>query len=117
TVTPESSATTLTGQYESVGGTSLGTLGTLSNGGQAPFGSRFNFLAVPTGLTSQSTGDATGTMTFTDGATSVMLPFNAQGTATWSPTLALGAHSITASYSGDSSYNPSTAGTLAFTVI
>jgi subtilase family serine protease len=118
TVTPEPSTTSLTLQYESQGAAlPIATSGTVPNGGSAPFGSRWNFIAQPTGQTSQSSGDATGSATFTDGATSVTVPLNAQGIANWSPqTLALGAHSVTVSYTGDASYNSSTGGPLAFTV-
>jgi len=117
-VTPEPSATALTLQYEAEGTTSpIVTSGIVPNGGSAPFGSRWNFIAQPTGQTSQSSGDATGSATFTDGATSVTVPLNAEAIANWSPqTLALGAHSVTVSYSGDASYNASTGGPLAFTV-
>ena len=115
TVTPEPSTTALTLQYEAEG-VPL-PVGTVPNGGSAPFGSRWNFIAQPTGQASQSSGDATGSATFTDGATSVTVPLSVQGVATWSPqTLALGPHSVTVSYSGDASYNPSTGGPLTFTV-
>lgn len=90
----------------------------VTNGGHAPFGSNWNFMAVPSGQNSQTTGDATGTATFTDGATTAIVPLNAQGVAIWSPqTLALGAHSVTVSYSGDASYNASTGGPFAVTVV
>jgi Pro-kumamolisin, activation domain/Bacterial Ig-like domain (group 3) len=117
TVTRESSNTSLLLQYEALGAPLHVFIGTVPNGGSAPFGSAWFFTAQPTGQTSQSTGDASGTATFTDGATSVTLPLNAQGLAIWSPqTLALGSHSVSVSYSGDASYNPSTGGPLAFTV-
>jgi len=111
-VTPEPSTTTLTLRYDGL------PTGTVANGGQAPFGCVWTFQAQPSGQTSQMTGNATGTATFTDGSTSATVPLNAQGVANWSPqVLALGPHSVTVSYSGDASYNASTAGPLAFTIV
>ncbi len=119
TVTPEPSTTSLILRYEYEDPTSQQLLfeGNVLNGGQVPFSSLFTFTAQPSGQTSQETGDATGTATFTDGTTSVTVPMNAQGVATWSPqTLALGSHSVSVSYSGDASYGASTTGPLALTV-
>ena len=83
-----------------------------------PYGSALSFLAIPSGTSSTATGFATGTVTFTDGSTSTTIPLNINGVATWNPqVLALGAHSITASYSGDASYSASTASPLAVTVV
>ena len=63
----------------------------------------------------------TGTVTFTDnGNTLNAVLINTEGLAEYTTgTLAVGAHSISASYSGDSSYNKSTGtpGTVAFTVV
>jgi hypothetical protein len=119
TVTPEPSTTSLLlrYEYEDPSSQQLLFVGNVMNGGQVPFSSLFTFSAQPSGQTSQDTGDATGTATFTDGTTSVTVPMNAQGSAVWSPqTLAMGAHSVSVSYSGDASYGASTAGPLAFTV-
>jgi len=116
-VTPEPSTTALTLQYEYENSSTPTVEGFAANGAQLPLSSLWTFAAQPSGQTSQLTGDATGTATFTDGATSVTVPMNVQGVATWSPQiLALGAHSVTVSYSGDASYNSSTAGPLTFTV-
>jgi subtilase family serine protease len=109
TVTPEPSVLQFDARYQA--------LTEIPNGGQAPFGSNWTVEAQPTGQTSGSTTPGTGTVTFIDGATSVTVPLNSSGVATWSPhDLAIGQHSISASYSGDSSYNASTAGPLTFTV-
>ncbi len=120
-VSPEPSTTALSLQYECENPTATGlsyNTGTVTNGGQAPIGCLWTFQAQPSGQTSQSTGDATGTATFTDGATSVTVPLNSQGIANWSPqVLTLGSHSVTVSYSGDASYNASSAGPLTFTVV
>jgi hypothetical protein len=119
TVTPEASTTALTLQYENLDPVARPIIqtGTVPNGGQAPFSSIWTFQAQPSGLVPQIFSDATGTATFTDGSTSVTVPLNSQGVAAWSPrVLAIGAHSVTVNYSGDASYNPSTAGPLTFTV-
>jgi hypothetical protein len=119
TVTAEPSATSLLlrYEYEDPSSQQLLFVGNVMNGGQVPFSSLLTFSAQPSGQRSQDTGDATGTATFTDGTTSVTVPMNAQGEATWSPqTLAMGAHSVSVSYSGDASYSASIAGPLAFTV-
>jgi hypothetical protein len=119
-VTPEASTTTLSLHYEyedwSTTPPTVHT-GTVASGGQLPFSSAWTFQAQPSGQTSETAGDATGTATFADGATSVTVPLNSQGISAWSPeVLALGTHSVTANYSGDSSYGASAAGPLAFTV-
>src|SRR5208337_2170285 len=120
-VTPEPSSTALSLQYQYEDPTTTPITihsGTVANGGQAPFSSVWTFQAQPSGQTSQSTGDATGTATFTDGSTSATVQLNAQGIANWSPqVLALGSHSVTVNYSGDASYNASTAGPLTFDVV
>ncbi|MGO9084277.1 MAG: Ig-like domain repeat protein [Terriglobales bacterium] len=86
--------------------------------GTIPFGRAVTYVATPTGLSSGSSGLATGSATFTDGSISATVPLSVNGVATWSPqTLALGAHSVTVSYSGDASYNPSTGGPVTFTVV
>jgi hypothetical protein len=69
-------------------------------------------------VTPQGPGTPTGTVTFTDGGNTLgASPLNSSGQATFT-TSALGAgpHTITASYSGDSGFNPSTSPTLGQTV-
>jgi Pro-kumamolisin, activation domain/Bacterial Ig-like domain (group 3) len=86
--------------------------------GTVAFGSALTYVAVPTGLNTNSSGLATGSATFTDGSASATVPLNVNGVATWSPqVLALGPHSVTVSYSGDASYTPSSGGPLTFTVV
>jgi hypothetical protein len=123
TVTPEASATTLKFFY--------GLAANPSNpfGLQSlPYGSQFFFQAIPgsasannsTSFIVPSSSVATGAVTFTDSSTSstTTIPLNADGTATWTPqNLALGAHSITAAYSGDPSFTASTSSALALTVV
>lgn len=120
TVTPEASAMNfdLRFLYDDFNTTPItGHSGTVQNGMEVPFSSEWTFEAQPFGINSQTKGLATGTMTFTDGSTSIQVSLNSTGTAVWSPqVLALGSHSVMASYSGDASYNPSTASPLNFTV-
>jgi subtilase family serine protease len=118
TVTPEPSAVAPIVHYSYIDYTTgIGHRGTVMNGQQLPFSSEWTFDAEPTGANSQTSGLATGTVTFTDGTTSEQVQLNSSGTAaSTSPSLALGAHSVTASYSGDASYNASSGGPVTFTV-
>jgi hypothetical protein len=60
----------------------------------------------------------TGTMTFYDGATLLGTGSVAMGSATYTATtLAAGTHSITAVYSGDSSYGPANSGAVSETIL
>jgi trimeric autotransporter adhesin len=77
--------------------------------------------AFPTCSTNCYTfGVPTGTVTFSDGSTMLNSALvNAEGDAEFTPaaTFNAGSHSVTASYSGDSSYNASTASAVTFTVV
>lgn len=72
-------------------------------------------------VTSPVAGVPSGTVTFSDGGTPLVgspVPLSASGVATLTPpVLSGGPHSITASYSGDSTFNPATSGSLPQTVI
>ncbi|MDR3723891.1 MAG: protease pro-enzyme activation domain-containing protein [Terracidiphilus sp.] len=62
----------------------------------------------------------TGTVTFTDSGSTVLnvASINAQGDAEYNAPFAVGTHSVTAGYPGDSSYNSTTSsGALKFTVV
>lgn len=61
----------------------------------------------------------TGSVTFTDGSSTYVAPINDEGEAEFNSatTFSVGSHSISASYSGDNSYNPSTASAQSFTVV
>jgi hypothetical protein len=114
-VTPEPSTTLLGLTYEE---RSPSAPTVASAGAQVPFGSAWFFNAQPAGQTSGSKGLATGTVTFADGGNTAISPLNASGTAVWSPaSLAIGAHSVTAAYAGDASYNASTSTPFTFTVV
>jgi hypothetical protein len=99
---------------------------TLSSGITLPYGAQIFLDAQPTSgnasIANQPTA-ATGTVVFTDTAgtatTSATQPLNGAGVAEWSTgVFAPGTHTISASYSGDASYNPSSAASAAaFTVI
>ena len=60
----------------------------------------------------------TGTVTFADnGTTANTAALNTEGDAEFNAPYSLGTHSVTASYSGDNSYNKSTGSAIAFTVV
>ena len=65
----------------------------------------------------QGKSTPTGTVTFTDGATTLgQAPLSAAGTATLSPLLAAGPHSLVATYAGDANDAGSVSAALALTV-
>ncbi|MGA3371001.1 MAG: Ig-like domain repeat protein [Terracidiphilus sp.] len=112
TVTPEASATTI--RY----GFRVPVTSKLPPKGEAYYGSDLSFTATPASLAAKTTGLATGSVTFTDGPTTVTVPLDSNGTATWWPqNFAIGSHSVTANYSGDASYQASTSAPLALTVV
>jgi hypothetical protein len=96
----------------------------LSSGMTLPYGAQIYLDAQPVSgnatIASEPT-PATGTVTFTDklgaATTASTQPLNASGVAEWSTgVFAPGSHTVTESYSGDPSYNPSNT-TTSFTVI
>lgn len=102
------------------------TLYQLSSGITLPYGAQIFLDAQPVSgnatISTQLT-PATGTVTYTDtlgtATTSSMQPLNAAGVAEWSTgVFAPGSHALSEAYSGDASYNPSSAPSAAsFTVI
>lgn len=91
-----------------------GNLYQLAQGISIPYGAQVYLDTQPVGVNeaNASTGatPATGPITFSDsnGATSqsAVVPLNGEGSAEWIPAvLPVGVHSISASYSGDASYN------------
>jgi len=117
-VTPEPSAVTPVINYLYIDYTTdIEHIGIVTNGQQLPFSSQWTFEADPTGVNSHTPGLATGTVTFTDGTTSEQVLLDSAGiAATTVRTLAIGAHSVTANYSGDASFNASSGGPVTFTV-
>jgi hypothetical protein len=98
----------------------------LSSGITLPYGAQIFLDAQPVSVNATIATEptpATGTVTFTDalGSATVtaMQPLNSAGVAEWSTgVFAPGNHTVSESYSGDPSYNPSTAASAAsFTVI
>src|SRR5208283_5398768 len=82
-----------------------------SSANPSVYGSPVTFTATVT------PGTATGTVTFTDGSTTLGMGTISGGTATYSTSaLASGPHSITASYGGDTNDNSSTSTSLTQTV-
>jgi sugar lactone lactonase YvrE len=75
--------------------------------------------AAFTATVSSLTGIPTGNVVFKDGTTNIgQAQLNAQGVTTFSTTtLTVGTHLISATYQGDSSYNPSTPVTLQHSVV
>ncbi|HYF79316.1 MAG TPA: Ig-like domain repeat protein, partial [Symbiobacteriaceae bacterium] len=67
-------------------------------------------------VTSGYAGTISGTVTFMDGAATLGTGTLSGGSATWTGTLAVGSHAITAVYSGDGTYNGSTGSGLTQTV-
>jgi subtilase family serine protease len=123
-VTPEASS--LLFQVLNSGGKAV-TAGSLPYGtqlqlsGQPLPSSVYSTCAVASPPASCSTAtytEPTGTVTFSDNsATLNAAPVNAEGDAEYNGAFALGAHSVTASYSGDNSYNPTTASPVTFTIV
>ncbi len=122
-VTPEASKLSLFGTYYSY---SNNTSGTLTNGGSYAFGTSIAVEAQAVGVSApagSTDGIATGTVTFTDTASAGTVssgPVNvgSGSTAEWVPTaFSVGSHSLSASYSGDASFNASSSSTpLNFTI-
>jgi large repetitive protein len=84
-----------------------------------PYGQEGPLHSITAGASTQ--GNATGTMTFFEGSTQLAtIPLNSQGQADFLPsgplTLNVGPHTIAASYSGDNSFNPSSAQPVAITI-
>jgi subtilase family serine protease len=88
-------------------------------GSSVDYGTQLLLSARPTPTSGVSTYTVpTGTVTFSDGAqvlnTAVI---NAEGDAEYNAPFSVGAHSVTANYGGDQSYNQSTASAIAFAVV
>ena len=114
TVTPENSTLNFNIYSGSATYTSASTPGT-----SVDYGTQFLLSAQP----SPSAGgtnftEPSGTVTFSDKSTGINTAVvNAEGDAEYNAPFAVGTHSVTASYSGDQSYNSSTASAIAFTVV
>ena len=115
TVNPEASTLSFTSQYYDP--TTFEVVPILANSTLA-YGNEFVFDVQVLGASGNFDGSATGTVTFTDGATTLaVVPVSAAGTAEYNGALlAPGTHTISASYSGDASYKSSTAPAITFQI-
>jgi hypothetical protein len=112
-VTPEASGLSLFGSYYLY---TNNTTGALASGGTYPYGASITVDAQAVGVNAaagSTDGIATGTVTFTDAAStgtisSGALNVGTASAAAWLPiAFTVGNHSISASYSGDASFNAS----------
>jgi trimeric autotransporter adhesin len=90
------------------------------NGLTIPFGSYLAILAKLSPNSGGSNSLPTGAVTFADSAGGqAVFPLNSSGVAEWDTfSFALGAHTITATYGGDASFNPTTTPPAAtFTIV
>jgi hypothetical protein len=113
TVTPESSSTVLS-VYNSLNYPPT----SLSSGGTVQYGAPTILNAVPGPTTASNlTTYPTGSVIFLDGSSAINTAVvTANGYAQYNGPFAVGSHSITAKYSGDGSYGPSTSSSATFTV-
>lgn len=123
-VSPEPSSVTLSGSYINYAANAVEPL---TNGGSYPYGTPIFLDAQPRAANAPACGFdgiPTGTVSFTDAATagtaaSGALHLDRSGTAEWIPStgFAVGNHSVSAGYSGDASFNPSSTSTpFTFTI-
>ena len=88
-------------------------------GAESPYGTALSISETVISATNKNDiGTPTGSMSVSDnGKALTILPLDAQGTATLKANFAAGSHSLTFSYSGDSSYTASTRpGAITFTI-
>ena len=113
TVTPESS--TLNFNIYTV----VGTINSSNNPGSVTYGMQLDLSAQPVSSAAKAgDGVPTGTVAFKDGSTTINTAVvNTEGDAEYNPPLAIGAHSLSATYSGDQSYGTSSASAIAFSVV
>jgi subtilase family serine protease len=115
TVNPEASSLSFTPEY--LDPNTFSPTG-ITAGASVPYGSDILLDVTILGAGGTQDAAATGTVTFTDGSTTLAtVNVNAAGTAEFNAsTLPVGSHSITAAYSGDPSYQPSSASPVNFTI-
>ena len=91
----------------------------VSAGAQLPYGTQFVLTAEPSpAVTGGSFGIPTGSVAFTDGATTLSTAkININGEASYNAPLIVGAHNLAAGYAGDNSYTASSSTAIAFTVV
>jgi hypothetical protein len=122
TVTAEKDTLTTSGWFVNP---TDGNLYPLSAGMSIPYGGEVYLDTQPVGVNEVkpvlgATTPATGAITFTDKSTTTKnatVALNSQGLAEWNPaSLAVGSHTISAAYTGDSSYSAATATAATLTV-
>jgi hypothetical protein len=113
TVTPENSNinfSLLNGQNQKA----------ISNTGSIQYNLPLSLAIQPVGVSAPSgktNGNATGTATFTVDSMTATTALNGVGIASWTPpALAIGNHTASATYSGDASFNASSANPVTFSV-
>jgi hypothetical protein len=92
----------------------------IPNAGSIQYDTPMSLVIEPIGIsapTGTANGNATGTATFTIDSMTATVPLNAEGIASWTPpALAVGSHTASATYSGDASFNSSSATPATFSV-
>jgi subtilase family serine protease len=92
----------------------------LSNGGTIAYNMPLSLSVQPTGVSApagKTNGNATGTAAFTVDSITATVPLSGVGVASWTPpALAIGNHTASATYSGDASFNASSATPVTFSV-
>ena len=115
TVNPEASVSSI----EVVNNNNMGFA---ESGFSVAYNSPLSVNVAPTSVsaangTASTDGIATGTATFKVDSTSATVPLDGLGLADYTPpALAVGAHTVSATYSGDASFNASTAAPITFNV-
>ncbi len=99
----------------------LNSANVVGNGGSVPYNALLSLNIQPSGVSAPAgttNGKATGSATFTLDSITETAPLNALGVANWPtpPALALGTHTASATYSGDASFNASSASPVTFSV-
>jgi hypothetical protein len=127
TVTPETSATGLL-----VVGSNSSAYTILNSGSTVTYGEAINLEGLPAptadlsaylncetnGGTCPTFTSPTGTITFSDGSTTLgSLGLNSVGEANYDYDAAIGSHTVKAAYSGDASYSASTSSSSTYTVV
>ncbi len=126
TVNPEASVTAMnlltgTGTTAISAGSTNVSYGTQILLNAAVYGSNYYSQCVKSSSTStscQTYTAPTGPIVFNDGGNAINTAIlNAEGDAEFNAPFAIGAHSVTAAYNGDASYQASTAAAVTFTVV
>jgi len=92
----------------------------ITNGGTVQYNDPLSLIVQPVGVSApkgMTNGNATGSAKFTVDSTSAVVALSSSGVANWTPpALSVGSHTAGATYSGDASFNSSSATPVAFSV-